>query len=167
MSATDHRRKIEMTRLKASLEMMVVIVAVHVIVACSSMDPKETRRWQPVTIADFNSVAGKWEGLLVRNPRTRDDDWVTVVISNTGAYEFASYREIGVFAGKGKLVLADGKLSAKSEKGGQLTMQLLADSGSPDRILRTEAKDSEGFHYWADLKRAGGAPSAPRAEIVP
>jgi hypothetical protein len=156
-----------MTRLKASLEMMVVIVAVHVIVACSSMDSKETRRWQPVTIADFNSVAGKWEGLLVRNPRTRDDDWVTVVISNTGAYEFASYREIGVFAGKGKLVLADGKLSAKSEKGGQLTMQLLADSGSPDRILRTEAKDSEGFHYWADLKRAGGAPSAPRAEIVP
>jgi len=156
-----------MMRLKASLEMMVVIIAMHVIVACSSTDPKETRRWQPATVADFKSVAGKWEGLLVRNPRTRDDDWVTVVISDTGAYEFASYREIGVFAGKGKLVLADGKLSAKSEKGGQMTMQLLADSGSADRILRTEAKDIEGFHYWADLKRAGGTSAAPRAGIVP
>jgi hypothetical protein len=142
--------------------MMVVIIAVQVIAACSSTDPKETRRWQPATVADFKSVAGKWEGLLVRNPRTRDDDWVTVVISQTGTYEFASYREIGVFAGKGKLVLTDGKLSAKSEKGGQMTLQVLADSGSPERILRAEAKDSEGFHYWADLKRTGSAPTAPK-----
>jgi hypothetical protein len=151
-----------MTRLKSRLEMMVVIIAVQVIAACSSTDPKGTRRWQPATVADFKSVAGKWEGLLVRNPRTRDDDWVTVVISETGTYEFASYREIGVFAGKGKLVLTDGKLSAKSEKGGQMTLQLLADSGSPERILRAEAKDSEGFHYWADLKRTGSAPTAPK-----
>jgi hypothetical protein len=151
-----------MTRLKSRLEMMVVIIAVQVIAACSSTDPKETRRWQPATVADFKSVAGKWEGLLVRNPRTRDDDWVTVVISETGTYEFASYREIGVFAGKGKLVLTDGKLSAKSEKGGQMTLQVLADSGSPERILRAEAKDSEGFHYWADLKRTGSAPTAPK-----
>jgi hypothetical protein len=151
-----------MARLKSSLEMMVVIIAVQVIAACSSTDPKETRRWQPATVADFKSVAGKWEGLLVRNPRTRDDDWVTVAISETGTYEFVSYREIGVFAGKGKLVLTDGKLSAKSEKGGQMTLQLLADSGSPERILRAEAKDSEGFHYWADLKRTGGASAAPK-----
>jgi hypothetical protein len=151
-----------MTRLKSALEMMVIIIAVQVIAACSSTDPKETRRWQPTTVADFKSVAGKWEGLMVRNPRTRDDDWVTVVISETGAYEFASYREIGVFTGKGKLVLTDGKLSAKSEKGGQMTLQLYADSGSPERMLRAEAKDSEGFHYWADLKRTGGAASAAR-----
>ena len=142
-----------MTRLKRSLEMMAIIIAVHVIVACSSTAPKETRQWQPIAIADFKSVAGKWQGLLVRNPRTRDDDWVTFAIGETGAYEFASYRMIGVFAGKGKLVLADGKLSAKSEKG-QMTLQLYADSGSSERMLRAEAKDSEGFQYWADLKRA-------------
>jgi hypothetical protein len=106
-------------------------------------------------VSDFKSVAGKWEGLLVRNPRTRDDDWVTVVIGETGTYEFVSYRMIGVFSGKGKLVLTDGKLSAKSEKGGQMTLQLFADSGSPERMLRAEAKDSEGYQYWADLKRAG------------
>ena len=126
----------------------------HVIVACSSTAPKETRQWQPIAIADFKSVAGKWQGLLVRNPRTRDDDWVTFVIGETGTYEFVSYRMIGVFTGKGKLVLTDGKLSAKSEKGGQMTLQLYADSGSSERMLRAEAKDSEGFQYWADLKRA-------------
>lgn len=151
-----------MTRLKSSLKMMVIIIAVHVIGACSSTDPKDTRRWQPTTVADFKSVAGKWEGLLVRNPRTRDDDWVTLVIGETGTYEFVSYRMIGVFAGKGKVVLTDGKLSAKSEKGGQMTLQLYADSGSPERMLRAEAKDSEGFSYWSDLKRTGAASSAPK-----
>ena len=151
-----------MTRFKRSLAMIAVIVAVQAMVACSFTAPKETRQWQPTSVADFKGVAGKWEGLLVRNPRTRDDDWVTVVIGETGAYEFDSYRMIGVFAGKGKLVLADGKLSAKSDKGGQMTLQLYADSGSSQRMLRAEAKDSEGFLYWADLKRTGDASSSPK-----
>jgi hypothetical protein len=147
-----------MTRLKLRLEMIAVIVAVQAVVACSSMSPGEKRQWQPTSVTDFKAVAGKWEGLLVRNPRTRDDDWVTLVIGETGAYEFVSYRMTGVFAGKGKLVLTDGKLSAKSDKSGQMTLQLYADSESPERMLRTEAKDSEGFSYWADLKRAGSVP---------
>src|SRR4029453_3931214 len=102
-----------MTRLKPSLEMMAIIIAVHVVVACSATDPKDTRQWRPTTIADFKSVAGKWQGLLVRNPRTRDDDWVTFVISETGAYEFPSYRMIGGFAGKGRLVLPTAKTGAQ------------------------------------------------------
>ena len=142
-----------MTRLKRSLEIIAIIVVVHVIVACSLMAPSETRQLQPTAVTDFKSVAGKWQGLLVRNPRTRDDDWVTFVIGETGTYEFASYRMIGVFAGKGKLVLSDGKLSAKSEKGGQMTLQLYSDSGSSERMLRAIANDGEGFSYWADLKR--------------
>src|SRR5262245_59890660 len=153
-----------MTRLKRGLELTAIIIAVHVVVA-SSTASKETRQWQPTAIADFKNVAGKWEGLLVRNPRTRDDDWVTLVISETGAYEFASYRMIGVFAGKGKLVLTDGKLSAESEKGGQMTLQLLADSGGSERILRAVAKDREGFHYWADLKRAPETLSPRRSPV--
>jgi hypothetical protein len=62
-----------------------------------------------------------------------------------------------VFAGKGKLVLTDGKLNAKSDKGGQMTLELLADSGSSRRVLRAIAKDGEGFSYFADLKRTGDA----------
>jgi hypothetical protein len=149
-----------MTRFKRSFEMIAIIFAVHVIVACSLMAPEERRQLKPATISDFKSVAGTWEGLLVRNPRTRDDDWVTLVIGETGTYEFRSYRMIGVFAGKGKLVLADGKLSAKTEKGGQMTLQLYSDSESPERLLRAEARDSGEFHYWADLKRAPGTSSS-------
>ena len=152
-----------MTRLKSSFTMAAIITAVHVMVACSSMFTKEERQWQPTAVADFKGVAGKWQGLLVRNPRTRDDDWVTLVIGETGAYEFASYRMIGVFAGKGKLVLTDGKLSAKSDKGGQMTLQLYADSGSSERMLRAIANDGEGFHYWADLKR-GSETLSPRRQ---
>jgi hypothetical protein len=127
------------------------------VIACSSMAPKETRQWQPTAVTDFKNVAGKWEGLLVRNPRTPDDDWVTLVIGDTGTYEFVSYRLIGVFGGKGKLVLSDGKLSARSEKGSQMTLQLYADPASTERMLKVDAKDSEGYTYAGELKRTGGS----------
>ena len=130
------------------------------VVACSSMAPKETRQWQPTAVTDFKNVAGKWEGLLVRNPRTPDDDWVTLVIGDTGTYEFVSYRTIGEFAGKGKLVLTDGKLSAKSDKGGQMTLQLYVDPATGERMLKADAKDGKGLTYFADLKRTGDAVSA-------
>jgi len=151
-----------MTRLSGRFETIAVIVAMQVVAACSFWAPKEPPQMQPASVADFKSVAGKWHGLLVRNPRTRDDDWVTLVIGEAGTYEFVSYRMIGVFAGKGKLVLAGGKLSAKSDKGGEMMLQLYADSESPERILRVVAKDSEGFHYWADLKRAPETSSPSR-----
>mgnify|MGYP003578128227 CR=1 FL=1 len=144
----------------------------HLIVACSSMAPTETR--QPTAVTDFKSVAGKWEGLLIRNhPFTQNYDRLTLVIDETGANDIAvmrtrttaqgvsvSYSVIGVFAEKGKLVLTDGKLSAKGEKGGQATLQLYVDPGSKERILKSDAKDSEGFTYSADLKRTGHSASA-------
>lgn len=71
-----------------------------------------------------------------------------------------SYSVIRVFAEKGKFVLTDGKLSATGEKGGQATLQLYVDPGSSERILKADAKDSEGFTYSADLKRIGGSISA-------
>ena len=87
----------------------------HLMVACSSMAPTETR--QPTAVTDFKSVAGKWEGLLIRDhPMTQNYDRVTLVIDDTGAYEYAvmrtrttaqggsvSYSVIGVFAEKGNL----------------------------------------------------------------
>jgi hypothetical protein len=48
-----------------------------------------------------------------------------------------SYDTIGVFAEKGKLVLTDGKLSTKFEKG-QLTAQLYVDPASGERMLKAE-----------------------------
>ena len=103
----------------------------HLMVACSSMAPWETRQWQPTAVTDFKSVEGKWEGLLTsNNPMVLDYDRATLVIDNSGTSESAitrtttkvsgmsvSYDTIGVFAEKGKLVLTDGKLSKKFEKG--------------------------------------------------
>jgi hypothetical protein len=143
-------------------------------VACSSMAPTETR--QPTAVTDFKSVAGKWEGLLIRDhPMTQNYDRVTLVIGDTGAFENAvmrtrttaqgtsvSYSVIRVFAEKGKLVLTEGKLTAKGEKGGQATLALYVDPGSSERMLRVDAKDSEGFIYSAELKRTGDAASAKR-----
>ena len=148
------------------------LVFLHLLVACSSMAPTETR--QPTAVTDFKSVAGKWEGLLIRDhPMTQNYDRVTLVIDDTGAYEntvrrtrttasgtSVNYSVIGVFAEKGKFVLTDGKLSAKGEKGGQATLQLYVDPGSSERILKLDAKDSEGFTYSAELKRTGDSASA-------
>jgi hypothetical protein len=148
-----------MTTLKKTSSMVVaMMIGVQLFVGCSSTVPRETRQWQPASIADFKTVAGKWEGLLIRNPRTPDDDWVTFIISDKGAYEFMSPRLIGVFSGKGQLSVTDGKLVAKSEKGGQMTLQLYTDAASGDRMLRTNAKDSQGYTYAADLK-----PMAPKS----
>jgi hypothetical protein len=144
----------------------------HLMVACSSMAPTET--WQPTAITDFKSVAGKWEGLLIRdNALTQNYDRATLVIDDTGAYDIAvmrtrtmasgtsvSYQVTGVFAEKGKLVLTDGKLSAKGEKGGQATLQLYVDPESSERILKSDARDFQGFTYSAELKRTGDSASA-------
>jgi hypothetical protein len=144
----------------------------HLMVACSSMAP--TSQWQPTAITDFKSVAGKWEGLLIREHYfTQNYDRATLVIGETGACESAvvrtrttaqgvsvSYSVIRVFAESGKLVLTDGKLSVKGEKGGQATLQLYVDPGSGERMLKADARDSEGVTYTADLKRTGDSASA-------
>ena len=67
---------------------------------------------------------------------------------------------ISVFAEKGKLVLTGGKLSAKGAKGGQAILELYVDPGSSERMLKVDAKDSEGFTYSAELKRTGDSASA-------
>ena len=46
---------------------------------------QETRPSQPTAVTDFKSVAGKREGLLVRDhPMTQNYDRVTLVIDDTG-----------------------------------------------------------------------------------
>jgi hypothetical protein len=146
----------------------------NLMVACSSMAPTETGKWQPTAVTDFKSVAGKWEGFLTSDdPRALHFDRATLVIDDTGACESAitrtrtrvqgmsvTYDTIDVFAEKGKLVLTDGKLSTKFEKGGQMTAQLYVDPASGERMLKADGKNSEGFTYSADLERTGASGSA-------
>src|SRR5262245_44053130 len=124
--------------------------------ASSSMLPWETRQWQPAAVTDFKSVEGKWEGFLTsNNPMVLDYDRATLVIYDTGACESAitrtitkvsgmsvTYDTIGVFDEKGKLVLTDGKLSTKFDKGGQMTAQLYMDPASGERMLKAEDRKS-------------------------
>jgi hypothetical protein len=152
----------------------IALAFLQLMIACSSTAPWETRQWQPAAVADFKNVAGKWEGLLTSNdPRVLNHDRATLVIDDTGACESAitrtrtkvqgisvSYDVIDVFAEKGKLVLTDGKLSTKFEKGGQLTVQLYVDAASGERMLKAEGRNSQGFTYSADLKRTGDLASA-------
>jgi hypothetical protein len=70
------------------------------------------------------------------------------------------YGVTDVFAEKGKLVLTDRKLSTKFEKGGQLTAQLFVDPASGERMLQAEGRNSQGFTYFANLKRTGDPASA-------
>jgi hypothetical protein len=146
----------------------------QLMVACSSTAPWETRQWQPTAVTDFKSVAGKWEGLLTSNdPKVLNYDRATLVIDDTGACESTitrtrtrvqgmsvDYGVTDVFAEKGKLVLTDGKLSTKFEKGGQVTAQLYVDPASGERMLKAEGKNSQGFTYSANLKRTGDSISA-------
>ena len=142
----------------------------QLMIACSSTAPWETRQWQPTAVADFKSVAGKWEGY---DPRVLNYDRATLVIDDTGVCESAitrtrtkvrgwsvSHDVIDVFTEKGKLVLTDGKLSTKYEKGGQMTLQLYVDPASGERMLKAEGRNSQGFTYSADLKRTGDSISA-------
>ena len=142
------------------------------VVACSLTD--RPSQWQPTAVTDFKTVGGKWEGQLIRdNYFTQNYDWATIAIGDTGTCEYAVVRTrttaqggsvsssvIGVFAEKGKLVLTDGKLSAKGEKGGKATLQLYVDPGSSERMLKSDARDFQGFTYSAELKRTGESASA-------
>ena len=67
------------------------VALLHLMVACSSMAP--TSQWQPTAVTEFKSVAGKWEGPLIRDHYfTQNFDRATIVIGDTGACEYAVVR---------------------------------------------------------------------------
>ncbi len=126
-------------------------LAFGIVTACTSLGPSESPAWTVVPITDFTAVAGKWEGLMTRHPRPRKDDWVGVTIHEDGAYDFASYRMTGVFSGKGRLSLTDGRLTAQSERG---TVTCTLHKANGLRMLRAVGVMKDGLEYSADLTPA-------------
>jgi hypothetical protein len=103
-----------------------------------------------VGIADFKTVAGVWEGILLGLPSPRDEgDWVMIRIGEDGSYEFASFREIGVFQGSGTLRLSAGQLYLEGQHGGRATLTLYADNSR--RLLRADVLGRDGQRLTADL----------------
>jgi hypothetical protein len=103
-----------------------------------------------VGIADFKAVAGVWEGILQGLASRMDEgDWVMIRIGEDGAYEFASFREIGVFQSSGTLRLSAGQLFLEGSRGGRATFTLYAENGR--RLLRADAVTRDGQRLTADL----------------
>ena len=94
-----------------------LLIAMLALVACTSAPPPAPAT--PVAITDFRMVAGKWVGTVVglAGPRNDEGDWLELTIGEDGTYDFGIYRTIGVFGGKGKLMLQDGKLTGEGERG--------------------------------------------------
>jgi hypothetical protein len=131
----------------------VIVVALMAVVGCTAVEHPPPPPLERIAVADFNSVAGDWEGLMVQTPASRYDNWVRLKIQPDGAFHFEAYRTIGVFSGDGVFTLEDGTLSAASEKG-KIIAQLYRHAGKNDRLIKAEGTSGDGITYHAELTRA-------------
>jgi hypothetical protein len=141
-----------MRKVMRYLQISGFIIALQAALACGGFTAGEKAQWSPTEIRDFKTIAGKWEGILI-TPTAKNEDWVNVSIQDNGAYEFVSYRTIGVFSGKGKLAVKDGKAVAQNEKG-SLTVELFTDKTKDQSMLKAESKGKDGTSYRAELRKA-------------
>lgn len=120
-------------------------------IGCAPVELPPPPPTAPVAISTFRMTAGKWAGILKAKPRSRDDDWVTLVTGEDGSYEFVSMRTIGMFHGKGTFTIIDGKLTVETERGSAV-LTLYEEGGR--RMLKAEGATKDGVQYSADLTPA-------------
>ncbi len=119
--------------------------------ACSSVDRSPAPPLEPISVTDIKAVAGTWEGIMVRSPAIRSNDWVTLTIEEDGMFQFTSLRTIGIFSGDGQFTVEEGKLIARSERG-QIAAQLHRYVGQDNRVLIAEGTAGDGLRYRAQLR---------------
>jgi len=141
-----------MQKATRSVQSFLLPLAFAILGACAAQTPSEAPHWSVTPIDDFKTVAGKWEGVIITQPRSRDEQWVRVSIGEDGSYEFASYRQIGVFHGQGTFTLKDGRVSTTTERG-TATCTLYSANGDR-RLLRAHGVNKQGVKYSADLTPA-------------
>jgi hypothetical protein len=141
---------------KRTTWLLILVLLAPILSACTGQHTTTSRSATgplpstAVGIADFKTVAGVWEGLLLglASPRA-EGDWMMMRIGEDGSYEFASFREIGVFQGSGTLRLSEGQLFLEGPRGGRATFTLYAENGR--RLLRADAVARDGQRLTADL----------------
>jgi hypothetical protein len=145
-----------MTGQKRTTWPLILVLLATVLSACTGQHATTSRAATgpmpstAVGIADFKTVAGVWEGILLGLPSPQDEgDWIMIRIGEDGSYEFASFREIGVFQGSGTLRLSAGQLYLEGPRGGRATFTLYADKSR--RLLRADAVARDGQRLTADL----------------
>ena len=128
---------------------MALAVLAVTLAACTSAAPPPPATTVPIT--GFQMVAGKWEGSVVGLPGSKDEgDWIKVTIGEDGSYDFGMYRTLGMFGGKGKFELKDGKLLTQSQHGN--AVYTLSERGGR-QLLKGEGV-VENLKVTADLSRA-------------
>ena len=125
-----------------------LIWSVTVTMGCSPVPPVPAAPSHPVSISTFQDAAGKWTGVLITAPRSRQDDWITLIIREDGTYQFQSVRTIGIMQGKGMFTLTGGKLRAENEEGWGVATLYKDDDR---RMLKIEGVTKDGTPYSADL----------------
>ena len=121
------------------LHLSPLLIAVAIVLAACASSGSMSRATE-VPITNFKMVAGTWSG-PVTGISAQHDDWVEVVITPEGRYEFDIYRIIGVFGGNGMFTLGDGKLSLSGERG-RATLTLLR--AGPNRWLKGQGVLADG-----------------------
>ena len=139
------------TAIKRRLATCVLMVLLVLALGCQAPSGASKSQWTAAKIDSFESIAGKWAGLMVREPRSRQEDWVQVAITDDGRYEFVSVRSIGAFSGKGQFTLEEGRLKAAGERG-TVTGGLMTSGGR--QMLRIFGVMNDGVQYKADLTRS-------------
>lgn len=114
---------------------------------CETTGPRQQLEWKPVHITDPSQVTGKWDGLLRRVPPSRTD-LVTVVIAPDGRFRFTSARTIGILTGEGTLTVADGHLTATTERG---SLEMTLYEADSQRMLKAKGQSSDGIGFVVDL----------------
>ena len=124
------------------------------LIACTGAHIPDQPVWTESPITDIKQVMGNWEGRTWPEPRTRrQEDWVKVRINEEGQFEFASYRTIGAWLGKGQLTLDKGKLVTEPQpEGGAATFTLY--EGDGQRMLKVQGTTKSGRQQGAKLTPA-------------
>lgn len=144
----EHRGRM-MRNIRAAVVLVCMGLSALVVPGCQSAEVAPKQQWSHQPIESFGSIAGKWDGLMVRSPKVRGDDWVRVTIADDGRCEFASYRTIGAFSGRGQFTLAEGKLTLTTGHG-TVTGSLYVSDNS--RVLRMSGVMEDGTRYAVQLQ---------------
>ena len=148
----DSPRRTPASRLSGTVLVLAMAVAAAFMTMAGCAGPASSpapTALSPVAITDFRAVAGRWAG-PVRGLASRrsDEDWVELTIAQDGAYEFGIARNIGMFAGRGRFTLDDGKLVMVGERG-RATYALYEGEGR--RMLRANGVLTNGAPVSAEL----------------
>jgi hypothetical protein len=114
-----------------------------------------------VPIASFTQITGHWEGSMSPDPASSTQDWVRGEIWDDGVYEFASYREMGLFQGRGRLTLRNGQALDRSGDG-LLTITLF--EAGDKQTLRAVGVVKKGTEYTVNLIQPNPKPK-PKPEV--